>query len=68
MAYARGYLFNSIVGKARTKVVGHYGLTGSNEDVKAKVDWLLTKSKFLYGDIDYQVFSLYFSHIDLTFH
>jgi len=31
VGYAKGYLFNSIIGKAHSKVVGHYGLTGDKE-------------------------------------
>lgn len=33
-------------------MVGHYGLSGSKDAVKSKVEWLLKKSVFLFGDLD----------------
>ena len=59
MSYGKGALLNSIILKAHQRVLGHYGLTGTVDKIKVKVNWLLEKSHFLYGDLDIKVRHLF---------
>ncbi|KAF8798224.1 hypothetical protein BYT27DRAFT_7218505 [Phlegmacium glaucopus] len=51
VSYGKGALLNTIIVKARQRVFGHYGLNGTTDQIKTKVNWLLEKSHFLYGDL-----------------
>ena len=55
VSYGKGALLNAIILKARQRVLGHYGLNGTVEEIKINVNWLLEKSHFLYGDLDLKV-------------
>jgi hypothetical protein len=59
VGYGKGGLFNNVISKARARIVGHYGLTGTNDQVKSMVEWLLAKCQFLYGDLDLKVSELF---------
>ena len=56
--YGRNAIMNIIITKARTKVEGHYQLSGSLQKVKDDVEWLLKDAAFMYGDIKLQVLLL----------
>jgi hypothetical protein len=55
VSYGKGALFNSIVTKARQRVVGHYGLDGNMDSIIEKVEWLLNASHFIYGELNLKV-------------
>ncbi|KAF8878971.1 hypothetical protein CPB84DRAFT_1852208 [Gymnopilus junonius] len=51
--YGKTCLFNNIITKVRQCIAGYFSLTtGSDANIKVKVEWLLTKSNFLYGGLD----------------
>ncbi|KAF8173626.1 hypothetical protein BJ912DRAFT_1065110 [Pholiota molesta] len=52
VSYGKGALFNSIVTKARQRIVGHYGLDGNMDSIIEKVEWLLNASHFIYGELN----------------
>ncbi|KAF9552138.1 hypothetical protein CPC08DRAFT_768538 [Agrocybe pediades] len=54
ISYGRSQIMTTIITRARAKVVGHYTLTGKSSNIISKVDWLLDKAHFIYGDIDLQ--------------
>jgi Domain of unknown function (DUF6532) len=53
--YGRNAIMNSIITKARTKVEGHYQLSGDSQKIKDDVEWLLKDAAFMYGNIKLQV-------------
>jgi hypothetical protein len=53
--YGRSALISSIITKARERVRGFYGLNGTCEKIREDIEWLLTDSKFMYGDINVEV-------------
>ena len=56
VGYGKTVLFNSVVTKARQRIAGYFGLqSGPVPDIQAKVEWLLTASCFIYGDLDVKV-------------
>lgn len=57
--YGKGSLLNAFIGKARLLVATNYSLTGKKNDIKERVAWLLTKTQFVYGDIDFKVRSFH---------
>lgn len=59
--YGRSALISSVITKARDRVRGFYGLSGTSEKVREDVEWLLTDSKFMYGDINVEVWKWFFS-------
>lgn len=65
--YGRNAIMNSIITKARTKVEGHYQLSGDSQKIKDDVEWLLKDAAFMYGNIKLQVHSFiifYYSLIE----
>ncbi|KAF8869528.1 hypothetical protein CPB84DRAFT_1755006 [Gymnopilus junonius] len=53
VGYGKNVLFSTVITKARQCVMGHYGLlSGSPKEIEAKVEWLMTSSNFIYGDLD----------------
>jgi len=55
--YGRSALISSVITKARERVRGFYGLSGTSDKIKEEVEWLLTDSKFMYGDINLEVWT-----------
>jgi Domain of unknown function (DUF6532) len=53
--YGRSALLSSVIGKARERVRGFYGLSGASDKIREDVEWLLTESRFMYGDISLEV-------------
>jgi hypothetical protein len=53
--YGRTALLSGIISKARERVRAFYGLSGSHQQVRENVEWLLAESKFLYGEVDLSV-------------
>lgn len=53
--YWRSALIRSVISKARERVRGLNGLNGSSDKIRGDVEWLLTDSKFMYGDINLEV-------------
>jgi Domain of unknown function (DUF6532) len=53
--YGRSALISSVISKARERVRGFYGLNGTSDKTREDVEWLLTDSKFMYGDINLEV-------------
>jgi hypothetical protein len=58
--YGRSALLSSVVIKARERVRGFYGLSGTSDKIRGDVEWLLTDSKFMYGDINLEVWMVPF--------
>lgn len=48
-------MLNTFIGKARLLVASSYSLTGRKEDIAERVTWLLKKTQFAYGGIDFEV-------------
>lgn len=68
--YGRSHLFSSIIGKARVKVTSFFSLRSSEfNKTKEIVEWLLIKSRFMYGGISVEVllFFFYFFYPLLTY-
>ena len=59
--YGRSALISSVIAKAHDRVQGFYGLSRTSEKVREDVVWLLTDSKFMYGDINVEVWTWFFS-------
>jgi len=55
--YGRSALISNLITKARDRVRGFYGLNGTCDKIKEDVEWLLTDSKFMYGDINIEVWT-----------
>jgi hypothetical protein len=55
--YGRSALISSVITKARERVRGFYGLSGTSDKIRGDVEWLLTDSKFMYGDINLEVWT-----------
>jgi hypothetical protein len=55
--YGRSALMSSIITKARERIRGFYGLSGTSDKIRGDVEWLLTDSKFMYGDINLEVWT-----------
>jgi len=53
--YGRSALISNLITKARDRVRGFYGINGTSDKIKEDVEWLLTDSKFMYGDINIEV-------------
>ena len=53
--YGRTQFIGTLTTKAREKVRGFYCLIGTVDKVRADVRWLLTQSRFMYDDIDLEV-------------
>ncbi|TEB25582.1 hypothetical protein FA13DRAFT_1796294 [Coprinellus micaceus] len=52
--YGKGALLNTFIGKACLLVASSYGLTGRKEDITGRVTWLLKKTQFAYGGINFE--------------
>jgi Domain of unknown function (DUF6532) len=63
--YGRSALISSVITKARERVRGFYGLSGSSDKVRGDVEWLLTDSKFMYGEINLEVWTWFPSNQNL---
>ena len=57
-------MYNTIVGKARSRIAGHYRFTGSTDSISAQVQWLIEQSHFLYGEVDTEVRQPLLHYID----
>jgi hypothetical protein len=60
--YGRTQFLSNLITKAREKVRGFYHLMGTVDKVRDDIQWLLTESRFMYGDINIEVcepFSLF---------
>lgn len=55
--YGRSALISNVITKARERVRGFYGLSGTVDKIREDVEWLLTDSKFMYADIDLEVWT-----------
>jgi hypothetical protein len=55
--YGRSALLSSVIGKARERVRGFYGLSGTADKIREHVEWLLTDSRFMYGDVSVEVWT-----------
>lgn len=53
--YGRTQFISSLITKAHDKVPGFYNLTGTADQVRESVKWLLTQSRFMYADLDVAV-------------
>lgn len=53
--YGRTALLSSIITKARDRVRIFYTLTGTHQQVREDVEWLLTGANFTYGGVDVKV-------------
>jgi Domain of unknown function (DUF6532) len=53
--YGRSALISNIINKARERVRGFYGISGTSDKIREDIEWLLTDSKFMYGDISLEV-------------
>ena len=53
--YGRSALISNVITKARERVRGFYSLSGASDKVREDVEWLLTDSRFMYGDINVEV-------------
>jgi Domain of unknown function (DUF6532) len=53
--YGRSALISSLITKARERVRGFYGLSGTSDKIREDVEWLLRDSKFMYADINLEV-------------
>lgn len=50
--YGRTALISGVITKARDRVKAHYCLTGTLNQVRDRVEWLLKDSVFVYGGIE----------------
>lgn len=55
--YGRSALISSVITKARERVRGFYGLSGTSDKIREDVEWLLMDSKFMYADINLEVWT-----------
>ena len=55
--YGRSALISNVINKARERVRGFYGISGTSDKIRDDVEWLLTDSKFMYGDINIEVWT-----------
>jgi len=56
--YGRTQFLSTLITKARDKVRGFYQLIGTPDKIRDGVKWLLTESRFMYGDIDVEVWKV----------
>jgi hypothetical protein len=57
--YGRTQFLSNLITKAREKVRGFYHLMGTVDKVRDDIQWLLTESHFMYGDINIEVCELF---------
>lgn len=57
--YRRSALISSVITRACERVSGFYGLSRTPDKIREDVEWLLTDSKFMYGDINVKVWTLF---------
>jgi Domain of unknown function (DUF6532) len=55
--YGRSALISNVINKARERVRGFYGISGTSDKIREDVEWLLTDSKFMYCDIKIEVWT-----------
>ena len=55
--YGRSALISSIISKARERIREFYGISGTSDKIRDDVEWLLMDSKFMYGDINVEVWT-----------
>ena len=55
--YGRSALISSIISKARERIRGFYGISRTSDKIRDVVEWLLMDSKFMYGDINVEVWT-----------
>lgn len=58
--YGRTQFISTLITKARDKVRGFYQLMGTPDKVRDAVKWLLTESRFMYGEVDAEVWKAIF--------
>ena len=52
IGFARSRMYNSIVGKAQSRITSHYQLKGN---IAEEVQWLIERSHFIYGEVAAEV-------------
>lgn len=55
--YGRSALISNVVTKARERVRGFYGFSGTADKIREDVEWLLTDSKFMYAHVNVEVWT-----------